>query len=178
LAGWRGGACPRNLRQRLTRLRKSIGEAVVDDGQRCGWPAGGEHRYAERGQLLSTLHYDDCPEFDQWLSRCRCSVQAQDASACWPKHSAMIDAGRFGTRYRRPQQTIRRGDGGRAVRPEGNPRIAAIAGVGHRCSASRTRSAKAARVDHALCSPAGASRSALDRAAAPTQPLVEFRQSS
>src|SRR5258708_8378147 len=111
LAGllWPDGAEERargNLRQRLTRLRKSIGEAVVDDGQALRLAARVSIDMQSAGHLLSTLHYDHCPDFDQWLSRCRCSVQAQERERLLAEAQRMIDAGRFGDAVRLAEQAI------------------------------------------------------------------------
>jgi DNA-binding SARP family transcriptional activator len=111
LAGllWPDGAEERargNLRQRLTRLRKSIGEAVVDDGNALRLATGVSIDTQSAGQLLSTLHYDDCPEFDQWLSRCRCSAQAQERERLLAEAQRMIDAGRFGEAVRLAEHAI------------------------------------------------------------------------
>jgi len=95
-----------NLRQRLARLRKSIGEAVVDDGHGL--------RLADRvtldphgaGELLRTLHYDDCAEFDQWLSRRRCAAQAQDRERLLERAQQLIDTDRFADAVELAEQAI------------------------------------------------------------------------
>jgi DNA-binding SARP family transcriptional activator len=95
-----------NLRQRLTRLRRSIGQAVVDDGQALRLATDVTLDTQAAGELLSTLYYDDCTEFDQWLSRRRCAVQAQDRERLLADAQRLIDADRFGEAVQLAEQAI------------------------------------------------------------------------
>jgi DNA-binding SARP family transcriptional activator len=95
-----------NLRQRLTRLRRSIGEAVVDDGRALRLASGVTLETRGAGELLSTVHYDDCPEFDQWLSRRRCALAAQERERLLEQAQRLIDADRFGEAVGLAEQAI------------------------------------------------------------------------
>jgi len=95
-----------NLRQRLARLRKSVGEAVVDDGHALRLASGVTLERQGNGELLSTLHYDDCTEFDEWLSRRRFAVQAQDRERLLSEAQRLIDADRFADAVRVAEQAI------------------------------------------------------------------------
>jgi DNA-binding SARP family transcriptional activator len=95
-----------NLRQRLARLRRSVGEAVVDDGHALRLASGVTLDSQGTGELLSTLHYDDCTEFDQWLSRRRCAVQAQDRERLLSEAQRLIDTDRFAAAVEVAEQAI------------------------------------------------------------------------
>ena len=84
-----------NLRQRLTRLRRSVGEIVVDDGRALRLAPGVTLDTDGASQLLATLHYDDCAEFDEWLARRRCAGQAQERERLLAEGQRQLDAGRF-----------------------------------------------------------------------------------
>jgi DNA-binding SARP family transcriptional activator len=95
-----------NLRQRLARLRKSIGQAVVDDGHALRLASGVTLEERGTGELLSTLHYDDCTQFDEWLTRRRCAVQAQDRERLLGQAQRLIDADRFAEAIQLAEQAI------------------------------------------------------------------------
>jgi DNA-binding SARP family transcriptional activator len=95
-----------NLRQCLARLRKSIGQAVTDDGQALRLATHVALDTQRAGDLLSTLHYDDCAEFDQWLSRrCR-AAQAQRREHLLAAAQRLIDADRFCEAVQLAEQAI------------------------------------------------------------------------
>jgi len=84
-----------NLRQRLARLRRSVGEIVVDDGQVLRLAQGVTLEPDGVSQLLATQHYDDCAEFDEWLERRRCAGQAQERERLLAEGQHLLDAGHF-----------------------------------------------------------------------------------
>jgi DNA-binding SARP family transcriptional activator len=95
-----------NLRQRLARLRRAVGEAVVDDGCGLRLADGVTLDLQNAGELLAALHYDDCSEFDQWLSRHRCSARAQDRERLLAQAQRLMDSGRFDEAVQRAEQAI------------------------------------------------------------------------
>jgi DNA-binding SARP family transcriptional activator len=95
-----------NLRQRLARLRRAVGEAIVDDGRALRLASGVTLDHQTGGELLSTLHYDDCTEFDQWLNRRRCAVQAQDRERLLNEAQRLVDTDRFGDAVKVAEQAI------------------------------------------------------------------------
>jgi DNA-binding SARP family transcriptional activator len=95
-----------NLRQRLARLRRAIGEAVVDDGPGLRLAEGVILDEQAAGELLAALDYDDCSEFDQWLSRHRCATQAQDRERLLAEAQRLMDTDRFDEAVRRAEQAI------------------------------------------------------------------------
>jgi DNA-binding SARP family transcriptional activator len=95
-----------NLRQRLARLRKSVGEAVVADGHALRLATGVALQTQGTGELLSTLHYDDCAEFDEWLSRRRCAVQAQERERLLTEAQRLVDRDCFADAVQVAEQAI------------------------------------------------------------------------
>jgi DNA-binding SARP family transcriptional activator len=68
------------LRQRLFRLRRSIGVEIVHGSEQLSLAAGVAHDINDEhgeGELLAGFHYADCRAFDVWLSAQRRSRQSR-----------------------------------------------------------------------------------------------------